>query len=70
MQGAFLMFRFPIQLLGYTLFSKNEGGAMLVYQSKVDTRGTLEFKNNSAPSGSGGAVTLEDLSWVKFFAFM
>ena len=62
-QGAFLTFRFRVEFVRSNLFSYNEGGAMLVFQTKVDTSGRLEFWANTAYMG--GAVTLEDQSLVR-----
>ena len=38
---------------------------MLIFQTKIDVKGSLVFHGNSARMG--GAVTLEDQSWVMLF---
>ena len=67
-QGAFLTFRFRVEFSGTMLFSGNEGGAMLVFQTKVAVGGSLVFTGNRARMG--GAVTLEDQSWVGYCTCM
>ena len=62
-QGALLVFRFPVEFSGRNSFSGNEGGAMFVFQTKIDTRGSLVFRENWGRQG--GAVVLEDQSWVR-----
>ena len=64
-QGAFLTFRFQVRFSDLTTFSGNKGGALVAFQTKVDTRGRLVFQENTAYMG--GAVTLEDLSLVRVF---
>lgn len=61
-QGAFLTFRLRVEFSGTNVFSRNEKGAMLIFQTKVGVGGSLMFQGNTAKEG--GAVILEDQSWV------
>ena len=61
-QAAFLIFRIRVEFSGNITFSNNTGGAMLVYQARIDMWDLLSFHGNQAEMG--GAVILEDQSWV------
>ena len=56
------MFRFPAELVGSVVFSYNRGGAVLMFQTKMDMSGSVVFEENRATMG--GALTLEDESYV------
>lgn len=61
------MFRFQVELVGDVVFSGNEGGAVVMFQTKMNVNGNVTFERNSAMTG--GAVTLEDESFVCTFSF-
>lgn len=61
------MFRFPVELVGNVTFSENNGGAAVLFQTRMNITGNVVFEGNNATNG--GAVTLEDESFVCTFSF-
>lgn len=61
------MFRFQVELVGNVTFSDNNGGAVVLFQTRMNITGNVVFEGNSATMG--GAVTLQDESFVCIFSF-
>ena len=51
--GALLTLRHPITLKGSNIFQGNMGGALSLFQARMDVSGQVLFENNTALNGGG-----------------
>ena len=61
-EGALMAFRFPISLLGTSLFKGNGGGGIALLQSHLNNHGSTWFEANYAIDGGG--LEMRDTSFV------
>ena len=60
--SALTSVRFPLQLLGRSIISRNTGGGLSLLDARIDLGGIVLFESNSAVDG--GAIAMEDESLV------
>ncbi len=61
-QGAVLSLRFPVKFTGKTVFKFNNGGGVVILQTRMDVGGWVWFEGNRAEEG--GALMLREQSVV------